>query len=260
MIKPPHLKAEFAERFKDPAVARAYLSRPPYPAETFEILSGLVADTPRRVLDVGCGTGSIARFLAPLVDYVDAVDFSGPMIGAAKKLPGGDSPNIIWRISRIEEVALAPFYSLIVGGQSLHWTDWDVVFPRFRKVLSEHGYLALVDLDSEHMPWDSEIEEIIKEFSTNPDYKPFDMVAEWEHAGVFEKRGEKKTARVSFRQTLADYLEYLHSRSRLTRNSMGKEWASRFDAEVTRAICRHVEGSTVESNVFSTVVWGTLVP
>jgi len=259
MNKPPHLKDEFAERFKDPAVAKAYLSRPPYPAETFEILSGLIVDRPRRVLDVGCGTGGIARFLAPLVDSLEAVDFSRPMIETAKKLPGGNSPRIIWKVGRVEEVALAAKYSLIVGGQSLHWTDWDVVFSRFRKVLSDRGYLAVVDLDEEPTPWETEVGEIIKEYSTNPGYRPFDMVALWQKGGVFVKKGEKKTAPVPFRQTVRDYLEHLHSRSSLTRSSMEKERAGSFDSEVKFAIRRHVQGSTVESNVFTTVVWGSLV-
>jgi ubiquinone/menaquinone biosynthesis C-methylase UbiE len=259
MDKPPHLKAGFADRFKDTSVAQAYRSRPPYPPETFNLLSSLITDEPRIVLDVGCGTGNIARFLAPLVDLVEAVDISGPMIEVGKQLPGGDRPNIVWKTGRIEEVELQASYSLIVGAQSLHWTDWDAVFPRFRRVLSEHGYLAVVDLDSEPLPWKAGLEGIIKEFSTNPDYRPYDMVAEWQRAGVFCKVGERKTSPVPFKQPLRNYLEFLHSVSSLTRRSMGKERASKFDSEVTRVAKRYLHGSTVESMIFSSVVWGTLV-
>jgi len=261
MEKPPHLRPEFAKRFQDPAVALAYLSRPPYPEETFSVLSSLVAGSPRIVLDVGCGTGSIARLIAPLVDEVDAVDFSVPMMETAKALPGGNSPKIAWKLGRIEEVALRPSYSLIVGGQSLHWTDWDVVFPRFRGALARGGFLAVVDLDNEPTPWKAEEDELVKKFSTNPDYRPYpphDMVADWERSGIFEKRGEKKTAPVPFYHTPEEYTEWLHSRSSLTRGSMGREKAAEFDARVALVLKKHVRGASVESLVFSTIVWGAL--
>ena len=255
--KPPHLRPEFAERFKDPDVARAYRSRPPYPPETFAILSGLMTDRERKVLDVGCGTGAIARYIARVVDKVDAVDFSGPMIEVAKTLPGGDGQNITWKVGRIEDVELDPFYSLIVGGQSLHWTDWAVVFPRFRKALSPDGYLALVDLDGS-VPWKSELDRIFAEFSTNPDYRPYDMVKDWQGSGLFDSRGEKKTAPVPFSQSLDDYLAFLHSMSSLTRNSMSRERASAFDEEIRRLVVPHSQKGDIEMKVSSTIVWGTL--
>lgn len=258
MDKPPRYRRTYAERFTDPAVVQAYLSRPRYPRETFEVLAGLAADRPKRVLDVGCGTGEIARHLAPFVDLVVAVDFSEPMVEAARRLPGGDRTNIAWKVGPIEEVPLDGPHSLIVGGQSLHWMDWNVVFPRFRRALSGHGCLAVVDLDVEPPPWEVEVKRIIGEYSTNPDYRPYDMVGAWEKAGAFEKVGEKKTAPVKFRQTLDGYLEYLHSMSSLTRSSMGEPRARKFDQEVRRAVGRFRPGETVESAVFATVAWGTL--
>lgn len=52
---------EYASVFRDSSVVRAYHHRPPYQLEAIEYLAGLVGDTPRAVLDVGCGTGDIAR-------------------------------------------------------------------------------------------------------------------------------------------------------------------------------------------------------
>ncbi|MBV9278962.1 MAG: class I SAM-dependent methyltransferase, partial [Chloroflexi bacterium] len=51
---------------------------------------------PRVVLDAGCGTGDVARPLAPLVDRVDAVDISAGMIERGRRLPGGENPAITW--------------------------------------------------------------------------------------------------------------------------------------------------------------------
>ncbi len=57
-------------------MVEAYRYRPPYPAEVFDILAGLVHGESRRVLDVGCGTGYIARNFVERVERLDAVDFS----------------------------------------------------------------------------------------------------------------------------------------------------------------------------------------
>src|SRR5262245_11507173 len=77
--KPAGLAPEYAAQFQDRSVADAYHHRPPYPDEVFAILTGLITCEPRAVLDAGCGTGDIARRLAPLVARVDAVDFSPAM-------------------------------------------------------------------------------------------------------------------------------------------------------------------------------------
>ena len=84
--KPKHLAPEYGAQFQDPAIVAAYHHRPPYPPGSS--LSWPVG--PRgagRVLDLGCGTGDVARPLAPLVARVDAVDISPPMIAKGAACP-----------------------------------------------------------------------------------------------------------------------------------------------------------------------------
>ena len=88
--KPEHFGDYYAETFKDHQVVDAYRFRPPYPDEVFEILAHLITDEPRAVLDVGTGTGDIARRLAGVARRVDAVDFSQFMIERGKQLLNGD--------------------------------------------------------------------------------------------------------------------------------------------------------------------------
>ena len=74
--KPSHLGPVYAAQFADPSVVAAYHLRPPYPPETLAILLGLIGEGPSAVLDVCCGTGSLARglalpvFLAAALAYV----------------------------------------------------------------------------------------------------------------------------------------------------------------------------------------------
>jgi len=102
--KPSHLIGEYGAWFKDPLVAAAYPSRPAYPTVLIQALADLVADGTRVVLDVGCGTGDLARRLAPLVERVDAVDFSSAMIEHGRHLAGGDAANLRWMLGAVEEV------------------------------------------------------------------------------------------------------------------------------------------------------------
>src|SRR5512134_2570577 len=111
-----HREPGYGEQFRDRSIAEAYHNRPPYPDELFSILSRLVTKTPRTVLDVGCGTGDIARGLARYVDRIDAVDLSEAMIEEGKRLPSGDQPRINWIASRLESAPLNPPYTLVVAG------------------------------------------------------------------------------------------------------------------------------------------------
>jgi ubiquinone/menaquinone biosynthesis C-methylase UbiE len=128
--RPESLGEQFAARFQDQSVVDRYHLRPTYPSEIFAFLNELIVDEPRTVLDVGCGSGNLARPLAAYVERIDAVDISRPMLERARALPGGDSPKIRWLHGRAEDVELQPPYVLITAGESLHWMDWGVVLPR----------------------------------------------------------------------------------------------------------------------------------
>ena len=121
--KPRSFAAHYASHFKDAGIIEAYHHRPPYTAELFEILSDLIVDTPRVVLDAGCGPGDIARGLVDYVERVDAVDFSKGMIEKGRDLPGGTRPVVNWILGRMEDVALSPPYSLVTAGDSLGWME-----------------------------------------------------------------------------------------------------------------------------------------
>ncbi len=262
--KPRHLSAEHAAMFKDQSVADAYPNRPPYPAEAIELLASLAVDSPRAVLDIGCGTGDVARPLAPLVDRIDAVDFSEAMIERGKALEGGRNPSIRWIRSSVESAPFSPPYALITAGESLHWLDWEVVFPRFVEVLSPNGLLAFVERDWDRSPavWER-LRPIISKHSTNRDFQPYDLLEEIESRGLFERRGERRTEPVPWHPTLDEYVELRHSQNGLSRERMGAARADLFDAELRRALANLRDEGQVEERdgrlqlaVDARVVWG----
>ncbi|MBA2283860.1 MAG: class I SAM-dependent methyltransferase [Ktedonobacteraceae bacterium] len=254
--KPKHLGPEYGEVFKDASVVEAYHHRPPYPAEVFAILAGLIKGEPRRVLDVGCGTGAIARVLVERVDQLDAVDFSRTMLETGKALPNGDDPRLRWLYGPVEELALDPPYGLVTAGASLHWMDWNRVLPRFHEVLTAGGSLAIVGHDALSVPWFEALREIIPRYSTNKDFQDYDMVGALERHGLFHKAGEQETAPVPFVQSVDDYIESFHSRNGFSRERMGPVAAAAFDQEARNILLPSYPDGVISLQIVANIVWG----
>jgi trans-aconitate methyltransferase len=185
--KPDFFGPHQAARFQDQSVVDCYHLRPTCPPETFRILAGLISDEPRAVLDVGCGTGDVARNLLDFVERIDAVDISLPMIEKGKRLPGGNSPKIRWLHGRAEDTDLTPPYALVTAGQSIHWMEWDIVFPRFQQALTPHGFLSILGPEEQPTPWGDALRTIIKRYSTNQAYQPVDLIEEFEQRHLFSE-------------------------------------------------------------------------
>jgi ubiquinone/menaquinone biosynthesis C-methylase UbiE len=254
--KPEFLSPQVASAFQEPSVARAYQYRPTYSPAVFDILAELVVDEPRHILDVGCGTGLLARHLVERVDRVDAVDVSVEMIGQGKLLPQGDHPNLHWILGRAEDAPLHPPYALITAGDSLHWLDWQVVLPRFAQMLTPHGLLAVLGADQLPNPWNDDLRSIIQRYSVIPNWQTFDLIKELEGRGLFRQVGARRTEPVPFRQTLDEYIESFHGRASFPRERMTAEAAAAFDNEV-RALVSRFCPETVELQLVTEVVWGT---
>jgi SAM-dependent methyltransferase len=253
--KPERFGEQYAAAFQEPGVAAAYQHRPPYSDVAIAHLAGLVASTPRRVLDVGCGTGYIARQLVDLVDHVDALDISSAMIDEGRRLPNGDHPRLRWLVGRAEDAPLDPPYALITAGDSLHWLDWAVALPRFASLLAPGGWLAIVLNEQSPVPWGDELLAIIKRFSIYGKYEHVDIIVELERRGLFRQAGRLRTQPVSFEQTIDAYIESFHGRASLARELMTAAAAQAFDVEVRRLVSAYTT-HTVELQLVAEIAWG----
>jgi SAM-dependent methyltransferase len=254
--KPESFSTSYAETFKDQQVVDAYRYRPPYPDEVFAILAGLITDEPRAVLDVGTGSGDLARRLVDVVERVDAVDPSAHMIERGKQLPNGNHPHLQWIFGKVEEVPLARSYALITAGSSIHWLEWEVAFPRFRSMLTPHGFLALVYRRALPMPWNADLRNLRAQFSTRRDHRRPNAVEELEARGLFHKHGEQQTAPVPFLQSIDDFIEGLHSRSRCAKELMGQQQVADFDRQVRALLLQYHNDGMLPLQVIATVTWG----
>jgi trans-aconitate methyltransferase len=253
----PSLDEKFAARFQDQSVVDRYHLRLTYPPELFGLLSALIVDEPRAVLDAGCGTGNIARPLAEYVDRIDAVDRSLPMLERARTLPGGASPKIRWLHGRTEDtVETVPPYALITAGESLHWMDWGVVLPRWSREISSHGVLAIAYMVDQTTPWSEGAEQIVRRFTTNPAYVPFNWIHDLTTHHLFEPLGEQETAQVSVQQTVEDYIAAHHARSSLSLDAMSAENALWFDVEMQALLAPFAREDMLTLTVVGGITWG----
>lgn len=254
--KPEHLGPEYGAQFQDQSVVAAYRFRPPYPDEVFSILAGLISDQPRIVLDAGCGDGAIARHLVEQVERIDAVDLSRAMIEQGKRLPDGNHLRLRWICAPMEDAPLDPPYALITAGASLHWMDWQVVLPRFRQALTPRGMLAIIYDETLPLPWDEPLRSLIRRYSTNQKFQPYDTIEELERRGLFTKVGEQRTAPVPFTQSIDDYIESFHARNGFSRERMSREDADGFDAEVKALLAGYCPTGEVTLQITALVAWG----
>ena len=255
--KPKHLGPDYADQFKDKSVADAYVNYPPYPAEVFQVLSGLMRDKPRIVLDIGCGTGDVARLLAAFADRVDAVDQSQAMIEVGRCQNGGDQPNIRWVCQSAEDFSYETRYSLIIAGASLHWMDWYNVLPRMADSLSQSGYVAVVGgrrIDT--APWVGDLNRIIPRYSTNKDFTPYDLLDELERRHLFSVVGRKRTRPQQYSMSIDRYVELFHARNGFSRERMNPTSAIAFDTEVRDVVTPFAVQNVLTFDVTTDIAWG----
>ncbi len=112
--------------------------------------------------------------------------------------------------------------------------------------------------EEQNVPWKKELDAIVKKYSTTPDYRPFDMIAEWQRSNLFQKFGEKITNAVPFEQSIDEYIQSFHSMSSLTRDAMGDDNAKSFDDEVRKLLESFGDKGegTVRMKVSASIIWG----
>jgi ubiquinone/menaquinone biosynthesis C-methylase UbiE len=255
--KPRHLDPRYGGQFEDESVARAYHTRPPYPPELFTVLSTLLPSGATSLLDLGCGTGDISLGMIERASRIDAVDPSEAMLRVARGRKGADAPNISWLHASAEAVQFGALYSLVVAGESLHWMDWELVLPKIARALVPGGFLVIVDGRAlDRMPWSADLETLIPRFSTNQEYRHYDLVTELSSRGLFTEIGRRKTSPVPFSQSTDEYIESFHTRNGFSRLRMTAGAAAQFDRELDQLVSAHSAGRMVRGHTIAEVIWG----
>jgi precorrin-6B methylase 2 len=121
------------------------VGRVPYPSEVADALvSDLRLDGTQRLLDVGCGPGSLTLLLAPHVAEAIGVDADAEMLAEAAR-PAAALQNVRWVRMRAEELPGGlPPVDVVTFAQSFHWMDRPAVAAAVRGMLRPGGAVVHV--------------------------------------------------------------------------------------------------------------------
>lgn len=146
------------------AAAAYERGRPDYPDV---IVDWLLASAPRRVVDLGAGTGKLTRRLVDRVETVVAVEPDPDM----RRVLSAHLPEVVVVDGTGEAIPLADAaVDAVVAGQSWHWVDSARGALEVARVLRPGGVLGLVWNDrDESDPWIRQLTALLREFGTSPD-------------------------------------------------------------------------------------------
>ncbi|MEQ9109198.1 MAG: methyltransferase domain-containing protein [Rhodospirillaceae bacterium] len=120
-----------------------------FPPELIERLKAFGVGRPKqRVLDLGTGTGTLARQFAKAGCAVTALDISQAMITQAQELDRESGVSVAYHVGRAEELPFSDEkFDLIIAGQCWHWFKRDAAAQSVRAHLKDNGSLVICHFD-----------------------------------------------------------------------------------------------------------------
>jgi 2-polyprenyl-3-methyl-5-hydroxy-6-metoxy-1,4-benzoquinol methylase len=99
-------------------------------------------------LDIGTGTGTIARGMAQRGANVTATDIAAPLLEQAKALDDEAGVSITYRVAPAEDSGLPDgAFDLVTAGQCWHWFDRSKAAQEVKRLLRPQGYAVIAHLD-----------------------------------------------------------------------------------------------------------------
>lgn len=138
------MTVDFGRTAQDYATHRAG-----FPEVLFERLAALgIGRDGQRILDLGTGTGSLARGFAKRGARVTALDPSKDLMAQARVLDEAAGVSIDYRVGKAEQTGLPDAAFDVVGaGQCWHWFDRAVAAREVRRLLVPEGRLLITHFD-----------------------------------------------------------------------------------------------------------------
>jgi SAM-dependent methyltransferase len=145
------------------SVAADYAAlRPSYPADALAFVLG---ERPRRVLDLGAGTGLLTEVVRGAGHTVVAVDPSPEMLAQLS----ARLPDVETHVGSAESLPVADgSVDAVVAGQAAHWFDPAPAAAELRRVLRPGGVVGLVwNARDLRVPWVLALDDVIGDAARN---------------------------------------------------------------------------------------------
>jgi SAM-dependent methyltransferase len=125
-----------------------------FPPELFARLAAMRVGLPgHRIVDLGTGTGTLARGFAAAGCTVTGVDIAPELLEEARRQDGAAGLEVTYRVAPAEDTGLAgAAWDVVCAGQCWHWFDRRRVITEARRLLGADGTVVVCNRDYVLLP------------------------------------------------------------------------------------------------------------
>jgi len=167
--------------------------REPYPPRFFrEVAHRQGLQGSERLIDIGCGPGSLSVGFAPFVRSCLGVDVETEMLAAARVEAARAGVHVDFLQARIEELPreIGVFQAVTIG-RALHWFDRDEALAVLDRIVDEQGWIAICGTKGQSAAaqgWSGKFHDIRRAWSSKPDETCYHIdYEEWFRDSRFHK-------------------------------------------------------------------------
>lgn len=221
--------------------------RPPYSPRLIAKLARETGLGPNsRVLDLGCGPGSLTLPLARHCGTMIGIDADPAMIAAARQAAEAAGIGIDWRVGTSFELdqSLAPL-DLVTIARAFHWMDRDATLKRLDELIAPRGAIALVNTElrpAGELKWHEAFEEIRRGHGRFDDFYHWRKSDAWEdQVSVLLRSPFSEVERISVFDKRAPTLEEVLARalsfSANSPSALGEAGRAAYEKALTERLC-----------------------
>jgi ubiquinone/menaquinone biosynthesis C-methylase UbiE len=120
-----------------------------FPDSLYERLSGWNIGTGSQdIVDLGTGTGTLARGFASRGNHVIGIDPADQMLAQAREMDAGLGVSVTYKVASAEDTGLpAKAADIVSAGQCWHWFDRSRAIREVTRILKPGGVLLMVHFD-----------------------------------------------------------------------------------------------------------------
>lgn len=113
-----------------------------------ELILKEIIHSDQTILDIGTGTGTIARGFAKFDCKLFAIDPKEAMLKEAEKLSKEEKLNIHYQVGSAEDTHMQDNqFDVVIAGQCWHWFDHSEAIKEIKRILKPDGYLIIAHYD-----------------------------------------------------------------------------------------------------------------
>ncbi len=167
--------------------------REPYPASFFrEVALREALQGTERLIDIGCGPGSLAIGFAPYIESCVGVDVETEMLAAARVEAARAGVHVELIQARIEDLpADIGVFQAVTIGRALHWFDREAAVAVLERIVDANGWIGICGTRAHSAAaqgYTGKFHEIRRAWSSNPDESCYRInLDDWFRGSRFRK-------------------------------------------------------------------------